>query len=153
MAMTRKQKIFVFAPLAVIGFAAFIALGASIVQHLWNWLLPPLFGFKMITFWQTLGILLLSRILFGSWGGNGGQRRSRRRDKWEKMTPEERERLRESWGGSCGGFAGTTALGGCSLTCLRCFGEPSRRWSNVRPILPVADCEVESAFRWQCGCL
>jgi len=101
----KKAWIAVIAPPAVV---LFVWLFGELVMHLWNWLLPPLFGFKMITFWQTLGILLLSRILFGSWGGNGGQRRSRRRDKWEKMTPEERERLRESWGGRCGGVAGTT---------------------------------------------
>ena len=94
-------------------FAAFglIALGVlgAVVMGLWNWLLPPLFGFRMITFWQTLGILLLSRILFGSWaGGGGGHRRSRRREKWEKMTPEERERLRQGWGARCGGFAAET---------------------------------------------
>jgi hypothetical protein len=73
-------------------------------MHLWNWLLPPLFGWHLITFWQALGLLLLSRILFGSWGSGGGNRgRQGRREKWDKMTPEERDRLRQSWAARCGG--------------------------------------------------
>ena len=97
----KKVWIAVIAPPAIV---LFVWLFGELVMHLWNWLLPPLFGFKMITFWQTLGILLLSRILFGSWGGGGGQRRSKRKERWEKMSPEERERLRQSWVERCGGF-------------------------------------------------
>jgi hypothetical protein len=79
----------------------------ELVMHLWNWLLPPLFGLHMITFWQALGLVLLCRILFGSWGSGGGKNKGRRRrEKWEQMTPEEREKLRQSWGARCGGFAG-----------------------------------------------
>jgi hypothetical protein len=105
----KKIWIAVIAPPA---FVLFVWLFGELVMHLWNWLLPPLFGFRMITFWQTLGILLLSRILFGSWtGGGGGYRRSRRRERWEKMNPEERERLRQSWGARCGGFPGATDEG------------------------------------------
>jgi len=100
----KKIWIAVIAPPAIV---LFVWLFGELVMHLWNWLLPSLFGFRTITFWQTLGVLLLSRILFGSWaGGGGGNRRSRRRDKWEKMTPEERERLGQSWRARCGGFAG-----------------------------------------------
>src|SRR6185312_3127727 len=100
----KKIWIAVIAPPAIV---LFVWLFGELVMHLWNWLLPSLFGFRTITFWQTLGVLLLSRILFGSWAGNGGgNRRSRRRDKWEKMTPEERERLGQSWRARCGGFAG-----------------------------------------------
>ena len=100
----KKIWIAVIAPPAVV---LFVWLFGELVMHLWNWLLPALFGFHTITFWQTLGILLLSRILFGSWGPSGSRnRRSRRRDKWEKMTPEERERLRQSWAARCGGFPG-----------------------------------------------
>ena len=95
----KKIWIALIAPPAIV---LFVFLFGERVMHLWNWLLPPLFGFRMITFWQTLGILLLSRILFGSWSGGGGNRRSRRRDKWEKMSPEERERLRQNWAERCG---------------------------------------------------
>jgi hypothetical protein len=97
----KKVWIAVIAPPAM---ALFVWLFGELVKYLWNWLLPPLFGMHMITFWQALGILLLSRILFGSWGPGGGNRRGRRREKWEKMTPEERERMRQNWAERCGSF-------------------------------------------------
>ena len=96
----RKLWIALIAPPAIV---LFVWLFGELVMHLWNWLLPPLFGWRMITFWQGLGLLLLSRILFGSWGSGGGNRGPRgRRAKWDKMTPEEREKLRQGWAGRCG---------------------------------------------------
>lgn len=35
------------------------------VMLLWNWLMPVIFGLTTITFWQALGLLALSKILFG----------------------------------------------------------------------------------------
>ena len=43
----------------------------QIVMRLWNWLLPPLFGFPTVTVWQGLGLLVLSRLLFEGFGGSG----------------------------------------------------------------------------------
>src|SRR5271166_2841120 len=77
------------------------------VQALWNWLMPALFGWHVITIWQAAGILILSKILFGGFrGGSRGGWRSRRRiiERWEKMTPEEREKFRQSMRGRCGPF-------------------------------------------------
>lgn len=31
---------------------------------LWNWIMPTVFGLAAINFWQSLGILILSNILF-----------------------------------------------------------------------------------------
>lgn len=31
---------------------------------LWNWLMPTLFGLPFITFWQAVGLNLLSTVLF-----------------------------------------------------------------------------------------
>jgi hypothetical protein len=42
-----------------------------IVQHLWNWLIPAIVGWHAINFWQAVGILLLSKILFGGFRGRG----------------------------------------------------------------------------------
>lgn len=33
------------------------------LQALWNWLVPELFHGPVLTFWQTVGIFLLSKIL------------------------------------------------------------------------------------------
>ena len=113
--MTRTQKIILIAPLAIVGIAAFIFVGGWIVMSLWNWLLPALFGWHLLTFWQALGILLLCRILFGGWTArhSGGRRSELRRrivnrvadqvgDRWERMTPEEREQFRQHVRQRCG---------------------------------------------------
>ena len=112
----RRKWIF-FGPLAIVGILVFIAVGGELVLHLWNWLLPPLFEVRQITFWQALGILLLCRILFGGLGGRGvGRSRVRGRlrermaermgertaERWDRMTPEERERFRQGMRGRCG---------------------------------------------------
>jgi hypothetical protein len=99
------KKLIWIAPLAILGITAFIAIGGEVVLHLWNWLLPPLFSWRQITFWQALGILALCRILFGGFGHRGFHRsnfRRRMKERCGQMTPEERERfrqaMRERWG-------------------------------------------------------
>jgi hypothetical protein len=89
--------------------AAVIALLGWVVMSLWNWLLPGLLGIKAISFAQALGVLILSRILFGGlrgpgFGGGFGPGRWRRRmqERWQQMTPEEREKLRAGLRGRCG---------------------------------------------------
>jgi hypothetical protein len=85
--------------LAVVGLT--VVFGAAfgfVVMGLWNSLVPALFGGKTIGFWQALGLLLLARILVGGFHGGPGRHgpwRGRMRDRWESMTPEERERFRE----------------------------------------------------------
>jgi hypothetical protein len=82
-------------PLAIGGLLLFIAIGGEVVLQLWNWLVPPIFGWSRITFWQALGILALCRILFGGFGGHGFSR-SRR------MSPEERAHFRQRMRERCG---------------------------------------------------
>ena len=91
----RLKRLIWIAPLAILGMVLFTFIGGAVVRLLWNWLLPPLFGWRQISFWQALGILALCRILFGGFGFHGsGRSRSR--------TPEERERFRQAvrarWG-------------------------------------------------------
>jgi hypothetical protein len=93
-----RKRLIYFAPLAIIGFAVFITLGGIVVRELWNRLLPELFHWKAIGFWQALGLLALCRILFGGFRLHGGPRQHFRRGmfvRWEQMTPEERERFRK----------------------------------------------------------
>jgi hypothetical protein len=101
--MSRKRKLLWIAPAAILGLALFITIGGWLVMSLWNWLTPALFGFRTITFWQALGLLALCRILFGGFGMHGRSRRSNSRERmaerWQTMTPEERERFRQSWRG------------------------------------------------------
>ena len=101
--MRKKWWIFLVAPPAMVLFGW---LFGEIVMHLWNWLMPALFGLKMITFWQGLGLLVLARILVGGLGGGGGgkHKRQRRRlaERWEHLTPEEREKMSEWMRTRCG---------------------------------------------------
>src|SRR5262245_51712684 len=101
----RFRRLLFIGPLAILAMLAFMALGGEIVLLLWNWLLPSLFGFHPITFWQAIGLLALCRILFGGLGIHRSARSNMRRRMQERcasMTPEERERfrqrMRERWG-------------------------------------------------------
>ena len=68
------------------------------VMMLWNWVVPALFvDARTIDFAHALGLLVLSRILFGGFRGRGGCRERRLWRKWDAMTPEERERLQAGW--------------------------------------------------------
>jgi len=92
-------------PAAIVGILLFTAIGGEVVEQLWNWLLPSLFGWRPITFWQAVGLLALCRILFGGWGRHGVYRSNFRRrmtERWEHMTAEERERFREGLRSRCG---------------------------------------------------
>jgi hypothetical protein len=89
----------------IIFFGVVVGLGEAVLQ-LWNWLMPSLFGLHQITFWQAVGVMALSWILFGKafLGGRpyGRHWRGRMRDRWERMSPEEREQFRQAMRQRCG---------------------------------------------------
>ena len=80
-----------------------------VVMSLWNAILPAVLGVKAITFLQALGILLLSKILFGGFGGKcgGASRHSGKwmemKEKFSGMTSEEKEKFKAEWKNRCGG--------------------------------------------------
>jgi hypothetical protein len=83
------------------GFAGILVAGAIAfslaVMWLWNSLMPSIFGLRPIHFGQALGLLALSRLLLGSpFQALGHRLHSRHHmiQRWENMTPEERERFR-----------------------------------------------------------
>jgi hypothetical protein len=91
-----------------ITFFAIIAVGvvSFAVMSLWNVLMPSIFAVKAITFWQALGLLILSKLLFGAfrpYGGGGRQWRRRMFERWEQMTPEEREKFKQGLRYGCRG--------------------------------------------------
>ncbi len=95
---------FIFIPLAV---AAFLSLASFVVMNLWNYLMPVIFHLGAITFWQAMGIFVLSKILFGFGkgghrGGGGAWMRHGMAEKLKHMSPEEREKFKEKWGQRCG---------------------------------------------------
>ncbi len=108
MKMNRVLKGVLFALCAT---AAFVLFG-FVTMSLWNWLMPSLFGLRLITFWQAIGILFLSKLLFGGFRGRPRGRmywKRRMFERWERMTPEEREKFRQGMRSRCGPFGAATA--------------------------------------------
>jgi hypothetical protein len=98
----------IFFPL--IGIAALV-LFPYVIMLLWNALLPGIFHIAEINFWQALGILVLSRILFGGFRGHFGHRHNNCRGDyshagpwrhhWMNMSEEERAKMKEEWKKRC----------------------------------------------------
>jgi len=61
-----------------VGFVIGVIFG---VQALWNWLIPELFNGPSLTFWQTVGLFFLSKILLTGVAPGG---RSGKDKKWKK---------------------------------------------------------------------
>jgi hypothetical protein len=58
-----------------------------IVQWLWNWLIPDIFGLNPISYWQAFGLLFLAKLLFG---GFGHHHPSPHQNKWFAHDPTNR---------------------------------------------------------------
>lgn len=97
----RKFRFFI--PLIV---AAVLAALSLAVYELWNHVLAVVLAVKTITYWQALGLLVLARILFGSFpcrrGGPCGPpwRRQAMMEHWQSLSPEQREEMRRRFGDS-----------------------------------------------------
>ena len=85
--------------------AAFLALFSFFVMTLWNNVLVPVVHVSAVSFWQALGILVLSKILFGGFrGAHWGRHRfgHAMQQRWMNMSPEDKEKFREEWKKRCG---------------------------------------------------
>ena len=94
----------------IVIFLIVVPLSGLAVFYLWNWLVPVLFGLHTVTFWQALGLIALSWILFRGprFGGRGGwRRRGGMRARWEAMTPEQRLQFMKGLESRCGRGAQT----------------------------------------------
>jgi hypothetical protein len=92
----RRRK-FGFALMAIV----FVIAIGFVIMLLWNWLMPELFGLSTITYWQAVGLLILSKILFGGgWSKKQHPRHShywkkRFMSKWDDMCEEDRDKIKE----------------------------------------------------------
>lgn len=93
---------FVFVALAIVAFS-------FITMHLWNWLMPDIFGLPIITWAQAVGLIVLSKIFFGfgkgkkccghDHDGSGSLAwKEKMRDRYENMSDEEKERFKNKCG-------------------------------------------------------
>ena len=90
-------------------FVAMCIAMTAVVMLLWNWLMPAIFGLGIISFWQALGLLILSKILFGGFkgkhhcgchhGGYGGGYgwKEKFKSKWQNMSEEDRKKWEEKF--------------------------------------------------------
>lgn len=92
----------------VVAAALFITVATAATQYLWNWLVPEIFHGPALSFGQALGLLVLSRILFGGWGRGGGQKfaqgrawKQRMEQRLASFSPEEREKFRAQMRSRC----------------------------------------------------
>jgi hypothetical protein len=93
-----------------VGFAILIAIAAvivvsTVVMLLWNGLMPDLFGLRTISFFQAMGLLILSHLLLRGWspmhhfrGWKHERLRNLLDSRLSTMTPEEREKFAAEWG-------------------------------------------------------
>jgi len=98
----RKRR-FLFIPIFVVG----LFVMSGIVMLLWNAVLPYVSGLLPINYWQSMALLVLSRILFGGFKfrGHDGHRppfmHPSFRDKLMNMSDEEREQFKSQWKQRC----------------------------------------------------
>ncbi|HHH52821.1 MAG TPA: hypothetical protein ENK91_04125 [Bacteroidetes bacterium] len=81
-------------------FITLIFVISGVLMFLWNAILPDLIGVNSISYWQSMGLLILSRILFGRF--SKPERRTsfpyqKFKEKFQNMSFEEREKFREKW--------------------------------------------------------
>ncbi|MDC3219523.1 MAG: hypothetical protein P8M17_11650 [Saprospiraceae bacterium] len=96
-----------FHPIKILGIAGmvvlFLGIAGGVVMFLWNAIIPEVTGWKPLTYWQSIGLLVLFKILFGGFGRGSGRHHHRRsrwkvmRNKWRGMGSAERKQMKEKW--------------------------------------------------------
>ena len=92
----KTKRCFYYGKFVVFGIVGVIAF-TYLLMLLWNWLVPELFNGPLLTYWQTLGLLVLSKILFSGIGKGSGSHSSdhshdhpwKKRDSWKKKFEEK----------------------------------------------------------------
>ena len=101
-----KGKMLFFIPIIIL-----VVFGVGyIVMQLWNNVLHEVVPVvTTITYWQAMGLLVLSKILFGGFHGGGGKHHRHKdckhdkmrnlKDKWDQMDDAQREKIKQEWFG------------------------------------------------------
>ncbi|MBO6515654.1 MAG: hypothetical protein JJ975_03795 [Bacteroidia bacterium] len=96
-----KAKMLMMIPIFILAILAM----TTVVMLLWNELMPELFNLKEISFWQSMGLIALSKLLFpgsGSFGKHKGYKKhGYMKEKMMHMSPEEREEFKARWRQRC----------------------------------------------------
>lgn len=92
------------APFIVLLVLAGIAALVAVLMLLWNAILPDVIGVTTITYWQALGILVMSKILFGGLGKGSMKNRKGKakfKQKFMHMSDEEKASFKSEWKSRC----------------------------------------------------
>ncbi|KXK54023.1 MAG: hypothetical protein UZ05_CHB002000961 [Chlorobi bacterium OLB5] len=98
-----KHKRYFRVPLFLLKMTLILAITGAVFMLLWNALIPELFSGPVLNYWQAAGLLLIAKILFGTMGKGYRLHRhnypdeiwkQKLREKYEAMTPEEKEKFR-----------------------------------------------------------
>jgi len=101
------DKTFKFRFFGILAFLAMIAAFSAAAMFLWNALMPQVFALPVLSYWQSMGMVILAKIFFGGMGpGRMGMRGfgiarhgNPLREKWLNMSEDERkEFLRDRQG-------------------------------------------------------
>ncbi|SOD80168.1 hypothetical protein [Spirosoma fluviale] len=102
---TPYRRIRFFVPIFIL--LALLAVSYA-VYWLWNTVLIAVVPVKSVTFWQAVGLLILSRILFGGFkfGSAGGRFRGGEgsppwRERWRQMSDDDRSKFKREWRKRC----------------------------------------------------
>lgn len=102
---TPYRRIRFFVPLFIL--LALLAVSYA-VYWLWNTVLVAVVPVKSVTFWQAVGLLILSRLLLGgfkfgprSGGFRGAGGGPPWREKWRQMSDDDRRKFRSEWKKRC----------------------------------------------------
>lgn len=91
--VTKAVKIVGIVILAIL----FFLLVGYVLQLLWNWLMPELFGLSTISYWQAFGLLILAKILFGMGSHSSKNNGNKHRKHQMKARCKGWENTRDKW--------------------------------------------------------
>jgi len=86
----KALKILKYVGIGILG-TAFVFLVIFGVMALWNWLIPDLFNGPVLTYWQTAGLFLLSKILLTGVAPQGHDKSHKKdfRKRWHEKCGDE----------------------------------------------------------------
>lgn len=83
-----------FFPLLVIVVAL---VAGALVMLLWNYIFPDLLGIKKITYWQSVALFALCKLLFGFGGRPPFSKQHHWKERLQNLSEEEKEKWRDEW--------------------------------------------------------
>ena len=98
--LCRNRKCF-FIPLVITGLFAI----SAVIMLLWNWIIPVVSSLSPLTYWQAMGLFILSRILFGGLKFHRHHRgfhsmrkyHMQQHERFMEMSEEEKLKFRNQW--------------------------------------------------------